>query len=419
MFAALDSAAVPRPTLSFCTATNGPGDRVRALLEAVRPHVDEIVLAADAKGGESALEGAGDLADRRLTFPLDGRPIERVFGWLLHQCSGEWILRLDDDEVPSPAMLEALPELLADRYPLAVAFRRRWLVGSPDRYITSHPWALEYQARLVRNVPSQWRFEGRPYSPGEWLGDVRRTDVHFYHLDLIVHPEERRRAKRDRYTALQAAVAWEGYSLHDMYVPEDRAGLETAAVPPQDAAAIAAGVRPAPAPAAAPGAPPVEVATFEETDVLNTLRAIPEEAYRGEIVPIAPRRHLPPEVVRHFELDVRNLGTELWRRDERPPLFQLGWRWFDRASGRQLLGEGRQRFAETVRPGRTTRVILGVPMPAVPGEYELEIDIVHEHVRWFACPVRIPVTVGQPQPQPQPRAEAKPRRRLLLRRARD
>src|SRR4051812_37124865 len=98
------------PTLSFAITTRGPADRVRALLELVRPHVDETVLAVDGAGDPEVLETCADLADQRLRFELRDSPA-RLVGWIQHQCTADWILRLDDDEIPSPALLAALPDL--------------------------------------------------------------------------------------------------------------------------------------------------------------------------------------------------------------------------------------------------------------------------------------------------------------------
>lgn len=151
-----------RPAVSFCITTDGPADRVRVLLELVRPHVDEIVLAADRDGGQETLEVCADLADRRLTFELERSPVW-LAGWILHQCSGEWILRLDDDEVPSAALLEALPEIVS----------------------------------------------GNVHESGEWLGEVRMSELAIYHLVLLLRTREEREAKRDDYerrAALQSRM---------------------------------------------------------------------------------------------------------------------------------------------------------------------------------------------------------------------
>ena len=37
-----------------------------------------------------------------------------------------------------------------------------------------------------------------------------------------------------------------------------------------------------------------------------------------------------------------------------------------------------------------------VEVPTRPGRYLLEIDVVHEFVRWFACPVRVEIDVRAP-----------------------
>jgi hypothetical protein len=393
----------PRPSISFCIGTRGPADRARALLELVRPHVDEVVLAVDRKGGMDVLDACADLADRRLTYELEHSPSWLV-GWMLHQCSCDWILRLDDDEVPSAALLEGLPELVADRYPIAMRIPRRWLYPAPDRYLTSFPWALEYQARLVRNVPSLWRFEGRVHSSGEWLGDVRMVEPSIYHLVALTLTEEERQAKRDWYDSIVPGLAVEDFRLGDMYVPEELDGLETAPVPDEDRPGIAALLDPAATVRASRSGPPVEDATLDEIRLHNSWRDVMPDAYRASIAFVAPRQRLKPGPARHFEVEVQNLGGEVWRRPHfRPAEFALAWRWLDGGSGRPLWGEGRIPFPETVRPGMRTRMHMTLDPPPLPGAYLLELDVVHEHVRWFGATATLAVTVEPPAADPAPR----------------
>src|SRR5688572_24748601 len=301
-----------RPSLSFCITTRGPADRARALLELVRPHVDEIVLAVDRNGGEETLAACADLADRRLVYELERSPVWLV-GWILHQCRGDWILRLDDDEVPSAALLDALPDLIADRYPTVIQIDRRWLHETPDRYITTFPWSLEHQPRLLRNVPSLWRFEGRVHMSGEWLGEVRTSDLAMYHLPLLISTIEDRRAKRDWYESLVPGLAVEEFPIEDMYVPEELDRIETAVVPQEDRPSIDAMLSPAPVEDGTREGPPVEEATLEQIRLYNTDRPFSESAYDAHIEFIAPRKELPPGVLRHFEVRVENRGDELWR----------------------------------------------------------------------------------------------------------
>jgi FkbM family methyltransferase len=55
----------------------------------------------------------------------------------------------------------------------------------------------------------------------------------------------------------------------------------------------------------------------------------------------------------------------------------------------------RTQFEESVPPGATTRTMVAVQAPASPGEYLLEVDVVHEHVRWFGAGERVPFTVHE------------------------
>jgi len=384
-----------RPTLSFCITTRGPADRARALLELLRPHVDEIVLAVDRNGGLGTLDACADLADRRLVYELERSPVW-LAGWIMHQCSGDWILRLDDDEAPSAALLGSLPELIADRYPTVIRIDRRWLYRASDRYITSFPWSFEYQARLVRNVPSLWRFEGRVHMGGEWLGEVRTTDLAIYHLLLLTSSVEARRAKREWYESLVPGLAVEEFPLEDMYVPEEMEVIDTAPVPAPDLPLLETMLAPKePAPATDAGAA-VEQITAAEIALYNTDRPVSENAYHAEIEFVFARRELPPGALRHFEVVVENKGDELWRpADGRPPEILLGWRWRDLRADRCLREEGRMPFTETVRPGQRTRLDLLVRTPSVPGAYALELDVVHEHVRWFRCEAAVPVVVDR------------------------
>jgi len=384
---------VSRPTLSFCITTRGPADRARALLELVRPRVDEVVLAVDRNGGEETLEACADLADRRLVYELERSPVWLV-GWILHQCRGDWILRLDDDEVPSVALLDALPDLIEDRYPTVVQLDRRWLYEAPDRYITTFPWSLEHQPRLVRNVPSLWRFEGRVHMSGRWLGEVRSTDLAIYHLLLLSSSIDDRRAKREWYESLVPGLAVEEFPLEDMYVPEELESVETTPVPEEDRPLIQSMAAPKPIEPAARGGAPIEEVGLGEIALYNTDRPVSEGAYEARIEFIRPRSELPPGVLRHFELYVDNLGDELWRpADGTPPEIHLGWRWRDLRAGRHLREQGRVSFTETVRPGQRTRLPILVRTPSVPGPYALELDVVHEHKRWFGCTAETQVMV--------------------------
>jgi hypothetical protein len=389
-------AEVGRDTISFCTTASGPAPRVQALLEIVRPHVDEIVLAVDRAGDPDILDACAHLADRRLTFELRGSPA-RAVGWVMHECTGDWILRLDDDEVPSADLLAALPAMVAERRPIEFAFRRRWLFPDAERYIASTPWAHEFLPRLGRNLPGLWSFDGRVHTAGEIVGERRLMDIALYHLVLAVTSPEERRRKAMNYENQRPGLVWDGLPVNAYYVPEALEDLETEAVPERDRGLIGAvidGAKPAePATAAAP----VEAADFRDLDRYNATRTLDPQAYRASISFLRPPSLLPAATVRHHELVVRNDGGERWPPgDATEPLIRLGFRW-RRGADQRVVSDGRSVFTETVEPGETTRVLLRAPTPPAPGDYYLEVDVVHEHVRWFDCGVTLPVTIEPAQ----------------------
>jgi hypothetical protein len=82
---------------------------------------------------------------------------------------------------------------------------------------------------------------------------------------------------------------------------------------------------------------------------------------------------------------------------DKPPV-RVAYRWRDQRTGRALL-EGRADFTETVWPGRQTRMLMRAPTPLDAGEYLLEVDMVHDTVRWFGLDVHIPVVVTPDGPQ--------------------
>jgi len=383
--------APARPSVSLCVATRGPAARVRAQLSLLRPHFDEIVLAVDRAGDPEVLDACAALADRRLTFEVRDNSSE-LTGWLLNQCSADWILRLDDDELPSAALLEALPELVREREPIEIAVRRRWLYPDPDRFITSSPWSEEWQSRLLRNVPGLWSFDGRVHTDVVVEGPRRLSDLAMYHCDLVLQDAGARRAKSLAYETRRPGLRYNDFPVNGLYVPEALDEIATAPVPAEDRRALAMLLSSAIADAPRLAPAPVEAATSGDIDRYNESREVRLSAYRADITIVDPPERLEAGGMRHLEVVVRNLGDDRWPCFEADPPIRLGYRWRSQRSGR-VVYDGRCLLTEPVEPGASTRVLVGSETPAEPGAYVFELDLVHEHVRWFDCEVRLPVAV--------------------------
>lgn len=97
-----------------------------------------------------------------------------------------------------------------------------------------------------------------------------------------------------------------------------------------------------------------------------------------------------------FPLLVRNSGTGAWS-DLGDVLVGTH---FLSADGRRLVHFGRYQtgLPATALPGETLSMWVVVYTPDEPGEYELQLDMLHDKVTWFSASgeevLRIPVTVG-------------------------
>jgi hypothetical protein len=339
-------------TLSICCLTNAPGDRLESILEQLRPVADEVVVGADSRVGDERRREYASSAD--IVLPIDFVFAERHLAWLVEQCSSDWVLRVDDDEVPSPALVERLPWLVAQEIE-QYWIPRRWLYPEPTHWLDQLPWWPDYHNRLVRRN-SDLRFSGVLHTGAEPVLPARFLDWPLYHLECILKSRAAREAKAARAEKMRPGLtAPGGGPLNDVYyLPEVYACRPPAMVSAEDQAAIA--------------------------QVTN------RDRYAAIITPVEHDLRFQPGERRAVHFRVHNLSSMQWlpRADVR-----LSYRWVGRA------GEGeRTLFPAPVAPGGTVTVPLTVTAPAKLGSFELEVDLVHEHVRWFERSVTVQAFVA-------------------------
>lgn len=119
--------------------------RVAAAIGPVRALDLEVVLAVDDRVEPTWIEGYRQIADRVCVVPFPDAP-ELLYAWLREQCSGNWILRLDDDEIPAAGLAAELAETLAaaDADPIATFMNADAL---PRRSESRPPAVVTAQAR--------------------------------------------------------------------------------------------------------------------------------------------------------------------------------------------------------------------------------------------------------------------------------
>jgi hypothetical protein len=348
------------PSLSVCLLTRGPAPRVRALLEVVRPIATEVLLAVDRRGDTATLELCADVVDR--SYELEDALPARALGWLMHECTGDWILRLDDDEVPSASLLAVLPETIRAKHLASVALTRRWLYPDTRRYLSSHPWTPDYQLRLVRNLPGIWRFPGLVHDEFHASGERRFLPHPLYHLDLLLHPLEARRSKRELYEFHRPGHATEGFPVNAMYTPEDVEGVELERVPVEDAGLIDR-VTEAEAPKSSSrrGQAPRRVEP-ELAERYFPDRPLSRAAYRAAVGFVRPPRSVGAGETQVIELEVENRGDEWWPAGDGGPPIRIAYRWL--GTGGSALGpETLTGLPERLGPDSKTRVLTRVRAP--------------------------------------------------------
>jgi SAM-dependent methyltransferase len=386
--------------LSLCAMTAATPQRVRAFLEEWRPLVDEIVVAVDERAHPATTVECTRFADQVFVVPTPISHMDGYLGWLHSRCSGDWILRVDDDELASEALRQVLRPLLEEREPTHYWLPRRWAYPLPDTHITEGLWQRDIQLRLVRNLPGLWRFSGRIHSNIEVEGAGRIVDGPLLHLALLVANCEQRQAKVEAYERVAPGLRAEsGVSLNSLFVPEESGVTSLDSSPNADAASSARYLRVAegPAPEPASAARDVSRIAMEEIERWNGERPVSAGAYRARVTLPQGVEPTHADVIQHVQVEVTNLGDEWLPRGPQPqPPIQLGYRWW-REDGTEIVEPTlRSAFTETVAPGATTRLTMAIKAPPDHGRLQLRVDIVHEDVRWFECEERLEVEVFPP-----------------------
>ena len=376
--------------------TVDPPAQVATVLAHLRDVADEIVVAVDSRVDTRELGAYDAVADRLLRYEFRP-PVDRPRAWLYAQCSMDWVLWVDGDEVPSPAFVTLLPDLVATGDVQQYSFPRRWLYPALDTWIGELPWWPDFQTRLMRKDATLGLRGGLHGGVVPVLPSLN-VDAPIYHLDCILKSEEERREKARDYEAQQPGVPAQGGGLlnETMYLPERIKPIDLRAVPRDDLAVLervmaarterASGDGPLPA--------AVQVVDAADIDALEPSNELPEGAYAVRLALFDRDERMAPGERRPVYVRATNEGTHAWPWGlYQEPHIRVSYHWRTRA-GASVEFEGlRSPFTARLEPGETQIIPVMVDAPEAPGRYLLDIDLVHEHVRWFASPLSVPMEV--------------------------
>lgn len=375
-----------RPTLTVCVTARDAEHRLALLLAEAAHYADEVVVGVDQASVDGTWEVARAGADRVFRFAHAGvTSPARMAG--LERARGDWILFLDDDEGMDAAFPGLRDELLADPAVAAWALPRRWLTTlTPPRFLDADPWWPDFSLRLARADRS------RLWKPPALHSGLRVVGAHgietrtaILHYERVDRTPAARAAKVAAYRARGQVAATDRF-----YAPSPQA--RTAAVDPPPLRMPASG----PPPPRRPGGAEVD-------DDIDDLRARPVvPGWGAEVEVDMPGRATAGDVLL-VQARARNTGTLRWARTVRGewPALGLAYR-VTGADGTALPDlASRSPVGRDVPPGGSIAFIARVDVPAEPGEYVLDWQLLSELEHWFdqlGSPVARRLLVVEPAP---------------------
>ena len=162
----------------------------------------QLVIAGDKdEGAFIAVQYAHRVVNVEITNGLG----ESAIPALVKACAHEWILRFDDDETGSAAMLEWLQrgEWISENWD-AYSFPRANLWGDENHFITNAPLWEDKQTRLTRrDILARWENKVHAGQPASRNADVSAMLLH--HKFLVRTYAERQETAR-HYDSLRAGA---------------------------------------------------------------------------------------------------------------------------------------------------------------------------------------------------------------------
>lgn len=385
-------------------------EQIARLVKFVAPHVDEVVLIADEQVDAAGLDIVADACPDRLLRVPHVVPPEGANAYISRQVRGDWVLQLDGDEVPSPALLRDLRALTDDDENVAFRLQRLWVWPDADHALAQRPWWPDSQIRLARTTEGAVHHSGEMHVGPRVFGPWHDVEHTLLHLDLIETDRATREQKVARYAAVAELPTIEGIPFNEAhYLPETREP-RPATIPlcDEDRAAVAyvlhgEGEEPPPPRRLRRRRPPTDVPVAPMADL---------EAARSAEQPLGPaplaitegvvwdpgRARVRLEVV---DLDLRTFaGTErgVWVRlhhegeldlsDAPQPGVRARSRWEGASQEPFLTG-----LSARVRPGDVRLLGIRLTAPGEAGPAVLLLDVVDGEDRPLCEPVRLELDV--------------------------
>jgi len=210
--------------LTIVIATVNSARYIDIILRYYRVNGIAVTLFVDDRSVDDSFAKARDLlSDAISTSNLGGCIAEGLLEEMSRACRTKWLLRIDDDELPSLAMMAFVQDAVRSDSPDVYAFPREQCAVSRKGALLRDDEVSPLDHRQWRLYqPARIAYTRGLHTPGiVWDEHARAVtaplEASLIHLDWAVHSYEERRRKMERYDAhtANAGTKWRSYYLYE------------------------------------------------------------------------------------------------------------------------------------------------------------------------------------------------------------
>jgi len=187
-------------TLSGLVVTHNSEERIGALLDSMAQFCDELVAVV----GKDSTDRTADICRKKCDIVVErdigGFP-ENILEEVANLCNCDWLIRFDDDELPSRNFLN-LTSINFPEEATHIRFPRYQLVDR-EHYICTYPWGFDYQSRMFRR--GMLKCDKLLHAPAAAKGMCMIVPYHIFHYNFLV------KSRQDR------EKQWEGWREHPVF----------------------------------------------------------------------------------------------------------------------------------------------------------------------------------------------------------
>ena len=201
-------------TLSCVILTKNNEKTIRYALESVAAWIDELVI-VDCGSTDDTLTITRNYTSHILYQEFTSFSRQRNFG--LDQCTGDYVMFLDSDEVVGENF-PALRDYLSCGYQTLYLPRYNLISLDPLEYLITKHHYRNWQPRVIRNNGvSRYGDDIVHEKLTQYRPRLHCTATHLFHLDYLLHSYEVRQQKVDFYENLAPHTGYPEYYLFEDY----------------------------------------------------------------------------------------------------------------------------------------------------------------------------------------------------------